>query len=132
MWLISDLHCNINIADVVLTEQWKWFFCLERKVMFIETYLVWNTVLSVCFCMFLYVSFNGILQWNLFKPKTCLNQTHFTVLLTKCLCNFSLCKPSTCLNWANYSVPKGFGLDRFHCTIKISKNRTLDFPLIFN
>ena len=128
MWLISDLHCN------------KYCWCCTNwtmKMIFLfgkESYVHWNlsSVKHSSVCLFLYVSFNGILQWNLFKPKTCLNQTHFTVLSTKCLCNFSLCKPSTCLNWANYSVPKGFGLDRFHCTIKINKNRTLDFPLIFN
>jgi hypothetical protein len=49
------------------------------------------------------------------KPKTCLNQTDFTLSSTKSLCNFNLCKPSTCINWTNYSVQKGFSLDRFYC-----------------
>ena len=52
---------------------------------------------------------------TLSKPKTCLNQTDFTVLSTKCLCNLNLCKPKTCLSWTNYSVSKRFGLDRFYC-----------------
>ena len=53
---------------------------------------------------------------TLSKPKTCLNQTDFTVPSTKCLCNLNLCKPNTCLNWTNSSVPKGFCLDRFNCS----------------
>jgi hypothetical protein len=52
---------------------------------------------------------------TLSKPNTFLNQTDFTV--PKCLCNVNLCNPNTCLNWTNSSVPKGFGLDRFCCTI---------------
>ena len=58
------------------------------------------------------------LNWTLSKQKTCLNQTDFTVPSTKCLCNLNLCKPNTCLNWTNSLVPKGFGLDRFHCSTK--------------
>ena len=56
------------------------------------------------------------LNRTLSKPKTCLNQTDFTVPSTKSLCNLNLCKPNTCLNWTNFSVPTGFGLDRFYCT----------------
>ena len=55
------------------------------------------------------------LNRTLSKPKTCLNQTDFTVPSTKCLYNFNLCKPNTCLNWTNYSVIKGFSLGRFYC-----------------
>ena len=55
------------------------------------------------------------LNRTLSKPKTCLNQTKFTVPSTKCLCNLNLCKSNTCLNWTNSSVPKGFCLDRFYC-----------------
>ena len=66
----------------------------------------------------------NIVQWNLSKrtlskPKTCLNQTDFTVPSPKYLCNLNLCKPSTCLNWSNSSVPMGFGYDRSYCTIII-------------
>ena len=67
------------------------------------------------------------------KPKTCLNQTDFTVPSTKYLCNLNLCKPNTCLNRTNSSVPKGFGLDRFYCITDIllkvalnTKNQTIN------
>ena len=60
-----------------------------------------------------YIYSETCLNRTLIKPKTCLNQTYFTVSSTKCLCNLNLCKPNTCLNWTNSSVPKGFGLDRF-------------------
>ena len=61
------------------------------------------------------------LNQTLNKPKTCLNQTDFTVPSTKCLCNLDLCKPNTCVNWTSYSVPKGFGLDRFYCVWEFRK-----------
>jgi hypothetical protein len=32
--------------------------------------------------------------------------------------NLNLCQPSTCRNWTNSSVPKGFGLNRFYCTLQ--------------
>ena len=57
------------------------------------------------------------LNRTLSKPKTCIIQTDFTVPSFKCLCNLNLSKPSTFLNWKKYSVPKGFGLDRFYCVI---------------
>jgi hypothetical protein len=46
-----------------------------------------------------------IINRTLSKPKTCLNQTDFTVLSTKCLCNLNLCKPNTCLNQTDFTVP---------------------------
>ena len=57
---------------------------------------------------------------TLSKPKTCLNQTDFTVTSTKCLCNLNLRKSSTCLNWKKFSVPKGFGFRQVLCTNYIS------------
>ena len=63
------------------------------------------------------------------KLKTCLIQTDFTVTSTKCLCNFNLCKPNTCLNWTKSSVPKGFGIDRFYCTLHIT---WLIYSCLFN
>ena len=60
------------------------------------------------------------LNRTLSKLKTCLIQTDFTDLSTKCLCNLNLCKPNSCLNRTNSSFPKGFGLDRFYCIIFIS------------
>ena len=57
----------------------------------------------------------NLVQWNLTKLNTSLNQIDFTVPSTKCLCNWNLCKQNTCLNWTNSSVPKEFGLDRFYC-----------------
>ena len=66
------------------------------------------------------------LNWTLNKPKTCLNQTDFTVPPTKCLCNLNLCKPNTCLNWANSSVPKRFCLDRFYCTRLLCMSLNMD------
>ena len=61
-------------------------------------------------CIKYSVTVNFFLQLNqtLSKPKTCLNQTNFTVPSTKCLCNLNLCKPNTCLNRTNSSVPKRF------------------------
>jgi hypothetical protein len=56
------------------------------------------------------------LSRTLSKPNTCLTQIDVIVLSTKCLCNLNLFKLNTCLNRTNSLVPKGFGLDRFHCS----------------
>ena len=43
---------------------------------------------------------------TLSKPKTRLNQTDFTVISTKSLCNLNLCKLNICLNLTNSAVSK--------------------------
>ena len=46
----------------------------------------------------IYIYSDTCLKRTLSKPKSCLNQTDFTVPYTKCLCNLNLCKPNTGLN----------------------------------
>ena len=113
------------------------FLSLTDSVVFCHLLTVWFSVTywqcgfsfycwrwAILFYLFLLFQqyYMYIICWlnrTLSKPKTCLNQTHFTVPSTKCLCNFNLSKPNTCLKWTNSTVPKGFSLDRFHCCIGI-------------
>jgi hypothetical protein len=46
----------------------------------------------------------------------------FLALYSETCLNRTLSKPKTCLNWTNYSVPKGFCLDRFYCICKCGRD----------
>ena len=119
--LLLQYHSRYRFLIVKLNNPPNFFFNLK--------------IYSVCLCPFIVIWVNNFynvwhesysslqnstysdtcLNRTLVKPKTCLNQTDFTITSTKCLCNLNLCKPNTCLNRTNSSVPRGFSLDRFHC-----------------
>ena len=131
--LLIVVLCHLLTVWYSVTYWLCGFLSLTDCVVFCHLLTVWFSVTywqcgfsfycwrwAILFYLFLLFQqyYMYIICWlnrTLSKPKTCLNQTHFTVPSTKCLCNLNLPKSNTCLNWTNSSVLKGFGLDRFYC-----------------
>ena len=94
-------------------------FVLTRVRIFLQRHSkVAASVFSIFFLPSVYSK--NCLNITLSNPKTWLSQTGFTVPSTEPLVTRKSAKPDRpiCLmfmQFENYSVPKGFGLDRFHC-----------------
>ena len=110
---------NNNITNILTLHKPK-KNKLPCCVIYSETCLNWTLSKPKTWLNWTLSKSKTCLNWTLTKPKTCLIQTDFIVPSIKCLCYLNLGKPNTCLNWTNYSVPKGFGLDRLYCSILLN------------